>query len=75
MHCLRELGLTPQKCLFVGDGGSNELFAARSLGFTTVMVAGVIRELWADRIEIRAKDADFLIEEVVELLPQVREGV
>ena len=66
--CLKELGLAPQECLFVGDGGSNELRAARSLEFTTVMVAGNIRELWADKIEIRARDADFMIEEVCEML-------
>jgi putative hydrolase of the HAD superfamily len=69
LHCLAALGLKPHECLFVGDGGSNELRAARSLGFTTVMVAGVIRDHWPDRIESRARDADFLIEDPVELLP------
>ncbi len=69
LHCLTELGLKPQECLFVGDGGSNELRAARSLGFTTVMVAGVIRELWPERVESRSRDADFLVEDPVELLP------
>jgi putative hydrolase of the HAD superfamily len=66
-YCLGELQLQPQDCLFVGDGGADELKAARQLGFTTVMVAGIIRELWPDTIEPRAKDADFIIEEPAEL--------
>lgn len=31
-----ELGVTPQECLYVGDGGSKELFAARAMGMTAV---------------------------------------
>jgi len=68
-HSLSELALRPQDCLFVGDGGSGELFAARSLGFHTVMVTGIIRELWPDIIQDRAMDADFVIEFPSELLP------
>ena len=30
--CLRRLGITPEECLYVGDGGSFELETARSLG-------------------------------------------
>jgi putative hydrolase of the HAD superfamily len=71
LHSLRELGLQAHDCLFVGDGGSNELAAARALGFRTVMVAGVIRELWADKIASRARDADFLIEDPIELIETV----
>ncbi len=29
---MEELGITAEECLYVGDGGSNELFAARDLG-------------------------------------------
>ena len=31
------LGVKPEECLFVGDGGSNELWGAKQLGMTTVM--------------------------------------
>ncbi|MBO4627956.1 MAG: HAD-IA family hydrolase [Lachnospiraceae bacterium] len=31
-----EFGVTPAECLYVGDGGSKELFAARALGMTAV---------------------------------------
>jgi putative hydrolase of the HAD superfamily len=72
LHCLRELGLAPAHCIFVGDGGSGELTAARQLGFTTVMIAGVIRELWPDKIPDRAREAHFAIEELSELLPDAK---
>ena len=70
LRSLLELALRPQDCLFVGDGGSQELVAARSLGFTTVMVTGIMRELWPDKIESRGNDADFVVEFPIDLLPQ-----
>ncbi len=69
-HCLAELKLQAADCVFVGDGGSGELTAARQLGFTTIMVAGVIRELWPEKIPGRAREAHFMVEEVSELLPE-----
>jgi len=66
--CLSELGLHPEECLFVGDGGSQELMAARSLGFGTVMVQGIMRELWPQKLEERARAADFVVEFSSELL-------
>jgi putative hydrolase of the HAD superfamily len=41
-EALRRLEVTPQDCVFVGDGGADELRAARELGFTTVMVTGYL---------------------------------
>lgn len=67
-ECLKRLALSPADCLFVGDGGSHELAGARSLGLATVMIAGVIRELWPERIEERARQADYQIEELAELI-------
>jgi putative hydrolase of the HAD superfamily len=66
--CLGELGVQPADAVFVGDGGSDELKGARALGMTTVMMVGVIRELWPERIEPRLPDADFVIEKLEELL-------
>ena len=69
MHCLNELGLKAEECLFAGDGGSSELAAARSLGFTTVMVAGIVRERWPQKVESLARDAVFIVENPIEMLP------
>jgi len=65
---LQQLALSPRDCVFVGDGGSYELEGAKSLGMTAVFIAGVIRELWPDKIEGRMKIADYTIEELVELV-------
>jgi len=34
--CLHRLGIAPENCLYVGDGGSQELEAARALGMQTI---------------------------------------
>ena len=66
--CMEELGVDAKQCLFVGDGGSQELEGARNLGITTVMITGVIREIWPDRIEERKAYADYVIERLSELV-------
>jgi putative hydrolase of the HAD superfamily len=65
---LRQLGEGPGDAVFVGDGGSDELRGARELGITTVMITGIIRELWPERIPSRQRDADYVIERLGELL-------
>ena len=56
--CLDELALPAGECMFVGDGGSNELVGAKQLGLITVFVSGVIAELWPERIPARIASAD-----------------
>jgi putative hydrolase of the HAD superfamily len=56
--CLDMLGLQAGECMFVGDGGSNELVGAREVGLKTVFVSGVIAELWPERIPTRMAQAD-----------------
>lgn len=36
LRIMKELGVMPQECLYVGDGGSRELFAADELGMKAV---------------------------------------
>jgi putative hydrolase of the HAD superfamily len=66
--CLRELAVRPRDAVFVGDGGSDELKGAREVGMTTVMMTGVIRKMWPERIEPRLPFADFVIERLDELV-------
>jgi putative hydrolase of the HAD superfamily len=66
--CLGKLGVRPDEAVFVGDGGSDELKGAKALGLTTVMMTGVIKEMWPERIEPRLPYADFVIEELNELV-------
>ena len=65
---MRQLGVSPDQCVFVGDGGSDELRGARDVGMTAVMIAGIIREQWPDRIAERQQHADFVIEQLSELV-------
>jgi len=66
--CMEELSAEPNQCLFVGDGGSRELEGAKNLGITTVMITGIISEIWPDKIDARKKYADYVIERLNELV-------
>jgi putative hydrolase of the HAD superfamily len=68
--CTNDLGVSPEECVFVGDGGSEELEGARKAGMAAIMIAGLIRDIWPDRIEKLRKNADIMIEHLTELLPQ-----
>jgi putative hydrolase of the HAD superfamily len=62
VECLRQLGVEAKSCLFVGDGGHDELAGARAVGMRTVLFSGVIRDTWPERIPELRKYADFHIE-------------
>jgi FMN phosphatase YigB (HAD superfamily) len=55
----------------VGDGGSNELEGAREMGLKTVLMSGVVGELWPEKIEARLPFADHHIRSIPELLPLI----
>ena len=65
--CLQTLELSAAECLFVGDGGSNELVGAREVGMPTVFVSGVVAELWPELVQQRLLSCDHH----VECIPQV----
>ena len=67
-HCLRALKLSAQECLFVGDGGSNELAGASDVGMSTVFVSGVMAALWPDQVPQRRAVCDHHVERVPEVL-------
>lgn len=56
--CLARMGLDAADCVFVGDGGSDELQGARDVGLRTVFVSGLIEDLWPERIAARRAVAD-----------------
>ena len=67
-RCIRALGVSPMSCLFVGDGGSNELVGAKAAGMSTVFVSGVMATLWPERIAERRATSDHHVERIPELL-------
>lgn len=42
--CAKKLGVEPRECLFVGDGGSNELDAAKAAGMKPLQAAWYLKE-------------------------------
>lgn len=69
--CLNELNLDPSEVLFVGDGGSNELVAAREVGMKSCFTSQLIKDLWPQKIEILEKDGDYQIEDLNQLLTNI----
>lgn len=43
-RCMAELGVTAEECVYVGDGGSNELQAAGELGMKPVQAVWYLKE-------------------------------
>ena len=66
--CLEKMGLPAEECMFVGDGGSNELIGAKEVGLKTVFISGGIQELWPERIPPRKAVADHHIVKLPEVL-------
>lgn len=52
------LGVDPRRCLFVGDGGSDELPGARSAGMTAVLTSHYLKDLWPEKVAERIPQAD-----------------
>jgi len=68
LYCMQKLGVHPEECVFVGDGGSNELAGAKNLGITTVFISGKMRLKQPDLVTPRILQSDFHIESIPELL-------
>ena len=43
-RCMASLGVAPEECLYIGDGGSNELEAARTLGMKALQAVWYLQE-------------------------------
>lgn len=64
---MERLHVSPEQCLFVGDGGSNELCGAKSAGMSTVF-SEMLETKDSDQKENIIKYADYHIKHVNELL-------
>ena len=61
----------PAESIFVGDGGSNELYGAKTAGMTTVLTEFLIVKDRQTKEKI-AKSADFMISDFKEILNIVK---
>ena len=65
---LQELNVKPEEAVFIGDGGSSELKGGKEAGITTVMITGIIQDLWPEKIPQNRPWADFEIVKISELI-------
>lgn len=61
------LGVSPERCLFVGDGGSSEHEGARRAGMTTVLILGMLEESLPELAARRPRNTDYVIRTPAEL--------
>jgi len=67
-HAVKLSGASKEECLFIGDGGSDELVGAKNAGIKTVFTSEFIKDLWPEHIEPRKLIADYHIERIDQLL-------
>ena len=68
---MEKLSVSPAESIFVGDGGSNELYGAKTAGMTTVLTEFLIVKDRQTKEKI-AKSADFMISDFKEILNIVK---
>lgn len=64
---MQYMGSLPEKCFYVGDGGSNELWGAKKLGMTTILTEYLDKKEPQKRNAI-IQHADFCINEFTNIL-------
>jgi len=67
-HAVQLSGASKEECLFIGDGGSDELKGAKDFGIAACFTSEFIKDLWPEHIESRKLIADYHIETIDELL-------
>jgi len=65
---MNRLSATVPDCVFIGDGACNELEGAKKLGMTTVMMKGIVQEIYPEEIPNRRKFADYEIDRIIQLV-------
>lgn len=68
LSVLADLGVPASRCLFVGDGGNDELAGARQTGMDAAITLEFIREPDSEETKRRRAQANFEISHITELL-------
>ncbi|WP_297430104.1 HAD family hydrolase [Clostridium sp.] len=64
---LKKMNANPENCIFIGDGGSDELKGAKELGIKTILTGYLLKKEAIQLNEIK-KFADYYIEDFKELI-------
>ncbi|MDD4206265.1 MAG: HAD family hydrolase [Candidatus Delongbacteria bacterium] len=67
-HAVKLSGYAHEECLFIGDGGSDELTGAKNAGIAACFTSEFIKDLWPEHVEPRRLIADYHIDRIDELL-------
>jgi putative hydrolase of the HAD superfamily len=66
--CTERLNLKPEECLYVGDGGNDELIASAGVGMTAVLTSQFLQKNHPDKVELRKKLVNHHIQDLSEIL-------
>jgi len=67
--CTERLGVEPEDCLYVGDGGNDELMASAAVGMTAVLTSQFLRKNHPEEVKTREKIVNHHITNLNEILP------
>lgn len=67
-HAVKLSGTLHEECLFIGDGGSDELNGAKNAGIASCFTSEFIKDLWPEHVESRKLIADYHIDSIEQLL-------
>ncbi len=69
--CLEKLGLNGPECLYVGDGGNDELIASAAAGMHAVLTTQFLSATWPEKIAERRKTVKYAVGDLNEILPLI----
>jgi putative hydrolase of the HAD superfamily len=64
---LERIGLPASACLYVGDGGHEELKGAKEAGLATALTVEYIQKLWPEKIPALSRRADLVIDSLEQI--------
>jgi len=67
---LERMDTEPSKGIFIGDGGSDELLGAKSVGLNTIMVSHLLKREFEKHEKIK-ENADYYVENFSEILEYI----
>jgi putative hydrolase of the HAD superfamily len=65
---IQRINANTQRSVFIGDGGHNELFGAKKVGIDAILSTQIINKMWPEKVEILSINADFIINNLCDLL-------
>lgn len=68
LQALARMGASTSESVFIGDGGHNELFGAKEIGFKTILTKQFTINLWPEKLKELSAHADLVIDDLSELL-------